>query len=56
MLGLAGGAGGSLPRPGEMRGVDPAEAYDRFHAKWEPRLGLKDHHVAESFKRGHDPD
>ncbi|MCJ2103818.1 hypothetical protein MKK70_00165 [Methylobacterium sp. E-041] len=58
VLGLTGavGSGGRLPRPGETRGVKPAEAYDRFHAKWAPRLGLKEQHLAEAFKRGHDPD
>jgi hypothetical protein len=56
VLGLAGavGSGGRLPRPGETRGVDPAEAYGRFYAKWAPRLGLKEHHIAEAFKRGQD--
>lgn len=57
VLGLAGASGdhGRLPQQGETLGVDPNEAYGRFHAKWAPRLGLKDRYLEEAFKRGRDP-
>jgi hypothetical protein len=29
--------------------------YDDFLAKWKPRLGLKDRHIAESYMRASDP-
>lgn len=56
VLGLAGavGSSGRLPRPGETRSVNPDKAYEQFYAKWAPRLGLKEHHIAEAFERGRD--
>lgn len=31
------------------------KGYDSFLAKWKPRLGLNDRHIAESYMRGSDP-